>query len=595
MTANDTESGSVGTVRTQIIKIALPAGGFELECGESLQELHVAYETYGKLSSSNDNAVFICHALSGNAHVAGRHEPADDSGPWWDSMVGPGKGIDTRYYFAICANVIGGCKGTTGPASINPATGEPYGSSFPPITIGDIVTAHKLLLKQLGIERLAAVVGGSMGGMQALEWSIRYPDMIDRCICVASAASLSAQALAFDIIGRGAITSDTDWQGGDYYGTGRSPVHGLALARQIGHITYLSQEMMAEKFGREKNESGSRFQVETYLEHQGDKFVKRFDANSYLLITSAIDQYDLADRFAGLDNAFKNIRAKVLIVALTSDWLFPPEQSMDIASALLRDGKHVSYCQLDLPHGHDAFLVDVNHLAEVIRAFLPWVSKVSARKAVNGELTTRQPSANHTGRKEFDIIAQMVRSGSRVLDLGCANGELLSLLAEKRRISGIGVDIDVGHVISVIDSGHDIFQGDIDQGLAMIPDSSYDYAVLSETLQVVKRPRFVLREMLRVAGEGIVSFPNFGNWAHRLSLLLSGRMPKGGALPFDWHETPNIHLFSLKDFVELCMEDGIEILDMVCIPDGLFSSALVHAGLRNLGAERVLVRIRRQT
>lgn len=601
MTDEQTTRGSVGLVGTQTARITVPPGGFELDCGQALPELRIAYETYGTLSPNKDNVVFLCHALSGSAHVAGYHEPVDDTAPWWDNMVGPGKGIDTRFYYVVCANILGGCKGTTGPSSVNPATGKIYGSSFPPVTIGDMVNAHRLLLKELGIDHLAAVVGGSMGGMQALEWVIRYPDMIDNCICIASAAGLSAQALAFDIIGRKAITSDPHWNGGDFYGTGHSPASGLALARQIGHITYLSQEMMQTKFGREKTEADSRFQVESYLEYQGGKFVKRFDANSYVRITAAMDQYHLSDKAGSLEQAFEPVRAKVLMVALSSDWLFPPGQSIELANALLRAGKHVTYCELDAPHGHDAFLVDVGHLSEVIRAFLPWVRSLPAheeesarRRAANMELAAAETYPCRERRRDHDIITEMVRPGSRVLDLGCGNGELLRLLAEKRNISGIGVDIDVKHVIAVIDSGLDIFQGDIDRGLEAIPDNAYDCAILSETLQVVKKPRLVLREMLRVAREGIVSFPNFGNWAHRLRLLCYGRMPKGGALPFEWYDTPNIHLFTLYDFVQLCREDRITIKDTMCIPESNVSRALWGLGFRNLAADRILVRIVRE-
>jgi len=605
MTKVESHTGSVGVVETQIVQIELPPGGLQLECGRSLPRLDVGYETYGELSPARDNVVFLCHALTGSAHAAGRHDPDDETDPaWWDEMIGPGKGIDTDYYHVVCANILGGCRGTTGPKSTNPGTGHPYGSGFPPITVGDMVAVHQLLLRHLGIERVAAVIGGSFGGMQVLEWAIRYPDTVDRCICVASAASLSAQALAFDAVARGTITSDPDWQGGDYYESLRGPARGLAQARKIGHITYLSPEMMHSKFGRERRESegaagpdaGSHFrtdfQVESYLDYQGGKLVKRFDANSYLHITRAMDEYDVIEGHDRLEEALAPVSAKVLVVALSDDWLFPPEQSKELAMGLLRSGKNVSYCGLHAPHGHDAFLVDVEYLAEAIRAFLPWVGEKPKARHSLGEAPARRQGV--VTRREFDIVVDMVRPDSRVLDVGCGTGELLSLLAGERNTTGMGVDIDVRHLIDVVDSGHDIFQCDIDAGLAMIPDGAYDYAVLSETLQVVRKPRFVLQEMLRVAKEGIVTFPNFGKWRHRLSLGLKGRMPKGGAIPFEWYDTPNIHLFTLRDFGELCREDGIDIVDVVCLPEGIVSRCLVGIRACNLGADRVIVKIARR-
>ncbi|MDA0576872.1 MAG: homoserine O-acetyltransferase [Verrucomicrobia bacterium] len=601
--------GTVGVVRTHVVRLELPPGGYVLDNGARLTEIDVAYETYGRRSASDDNVVFVCHALSGSAHAAGQHEPADPAEPaWWDEMIGPGRGIDTSHYHVICANILGGCKGTTGPASAAPDTGKPYGSRFPDLTVGDVVGVHRLLLLQLGIRRLAAVVGGSFGGMQVLEWAIRFPGMVARCIIIASCAGLTAQALAFDIVGRKAIQFDPDWQNGDYYGTGKAPVKGLSLARKVGHITYLSREIMAEKFGRERwtaedvtpgtadGESRvNKFQVQTYLEHQGEKFTQRFDANSYLKITRAMDEYDAAARHGSLEAACARIEAKVLVVAASSDWLFPPEQSTEITNAMVRAGKAVSYCLLTAPYGHDAFLVDVEHLPDVIRAFLPWVERPST--VVPGEQHASDAAApavlDSEDRREYQIITRMVRPGSRVLDLGCGSGTLLTMLAREKQTRGVGVEIDVRQVIDVIERGHEVLQADIDGGLAMIPDGSYDYAILSETLQVVRKPRLVLGEMLRVAKEGIVSFPNFANWRHRASLWLTGRMPKNKGLPFEWYDTPNIHLFTYEDFVELCRVDGIRILDVEFLTDDLVGKALVGLGAGNLGANSVLVRVTR--
>lgn len=582
----------VGVVHTQTVRLALPAGGLSLECGRTLPELDVAYETYGELSPAGDNVIFICHALTGDAHVAGVLGTPDGPPGWWDEMIGPGRGIDTTYYHVVCANILGGCRGTTGPSSIDPGTGKPYGAAFPPISVADIVDVHMRLLQHLGITELAAVIGGSFGGMQVLDWAIRYPDQVKRAICIASAASLSSQALAFDIVGRSAITDDPDWQGGDYADTGRVPASGLALARKIGHITYLSPELMSDKFGR-KRQAGDRqpatgfqsdFAVESYLAYQGTKFVGRFDANSYLHITAAMDDYDIAQQYGSLESAFRAIEAKLLIVALSADWLFPAEQSRELANTLLRAGKAASYCLLHAPHGHDAFLVDIEHLAEVLRAFLPWVTS-------GGRVRSPANDAQRDSRRrEFDIISDMIETGASVVDIGCGNGELLTRLKRDKQVTGLGVDIAIGHVIEVIDAGHDMFQADIDAGLAMIPDTTYDYAVLSETLQVVHNPLLVLREMLRVARECIVSFPNFANWAHRWALL-RGHMPRSRVLPFEWYDTPNIHLFTRDDFVELCRREGLQILDTVCVGENPVSRALVRLRRCNLGADRVLARL----
>ncbi len=580
---------SVGLVKTHVAEIRLPKEGFVLENGAALPELHIAYETYGQLAPDGGNVVLICHALSGDAHVAGYHSTKEEKPGWWDQMVGPGKGIDTNRYLVICSNILGGCKGTTGPSSINPKTGRPYGSSFPAITICDMVRAQRLLLDHLGIRCLFAVIGGSMGGMQVLEWSIRYPEMVERCICIASAASLSAQALAFDIVGRQAILSDPLWNGGDYYAAGTAPVAGLSQARMIGHITYLSPEMMDRKFGREKQNAVASperfqtlFQIESYLRHQGEKFVERFDANSYLHITEAMDNYDLAERHGSLPRAFEHIRARYLVIALSSDWLFPPEQSLEIAGALLQAGRHVSYCMLHAPHGHDAFLVDIARLSEVVRAFL-------------AAPATPQPPASTEMPDNAEQIQDMIRPGARVLDLGCGNGALLARLAARRDARGLGVDIDLDNIIGVMSRGLPVFQADIDEGLAIIPDNAYDYVLLSETLQVVRKPRLVLSEMLRVAAEGIVSFPNFAYWRHRLTLGLRGRMPKSEPLPFEWYDTPNIHLATLNDFLTLCRREGIRVMEVKPAANDLLGRLLTALGRPNLGAGRALVRIARSS
>jgi homoserine O-acetyltransferase len=618
-TDNSSSDMGVGFVETKIIKLELPPSGFRLEKGGILPEIHVAYETYGELSPSKDNVIFICHALSGDAHAAGYHKGSGISAReifedwkassteqykatkgWWDAMIGPGRGIDTTYYYVVCANVLGGCKGTTGPNSINPKTGRPYGSAFPKITIGDMVEVHRLLLKQLGIERIACVLGGSFGGMQALEWAIRYPEMVERCICIASGVNLSPQALAFDIVAKHAITSDPDWQNGDYYGTGKKPDIGLSLARKLGHITYLSPEMMRIKFGREKVECSSAegeetmFQVESYLNHQGKKFVERFDANSYLHITRAIDEYDLVEKFGSLEKAFQTLSSKVLVVALSADWLFPPEQSMELANGLLRAGKHVSYCELYAPHGHDAFLVDIEKLAEVIRAFLPWIKKDGNTKASTKNNVHKIHSGNGEALpEEYSIISKMITSKTKILDLGCGDGTLLTMLRKEKDITGMGVDIDINNVIRVIDKGHDIFQADVDKGLSMIPDGAYDCVILSETLHLVRNPEMVLREMMRVGREGIVTFPNAGKWQARINFMLHGRVPYSEIDNKNWYNSEVLHIFSLKDFLKFCRNEKIKVVEIHCIAKHWFNKLLVKIGLKNSGAERVVVKITR--
>ena len=368
--------GSVGTVTTKYYTHASP---LELESGEVLPSLTLAYETYGLLNPDASNAILLCHALSGDAHVAGYHEGDTRSG-WWDSVIGPGKAFDTDRYFVICSNVIGGCKGSTGPSSDNPATGKPYGATFPVITIRDMVNAQKLLISHLGITRLYAVAGGSMGGMQVLQWTVSYPDMMKKAIVIASTAYSTPQQIAFNEVGRQAIISDPGWNGGDYY-NGKSydspgPVAGLALARMVGHITYLSNESMHEKFGRAlqgKNRVGfdfsTDFAVESYLHHQGDTFTKRFDANSYLYITKAIDYFDLS-RDDSLTEGLNPATAKFLVISVSSDWLYPPYQSREIVSALTANDREVQYCEIRSNYGHDAFLLESGQLNYIMSRFL---------------------------------------------------------------------------------------------------------------------------------------------------------------------------------------------------------------------------------
>ena len=385
--------GSVGTVRTR--QLDLP-GPLPLDCGRELAQVRIAYETYGTLTPAKDNVILVCHALSGDAHAAGwsddPHAPttvdgvgAADRGKsglgWWDGMIGPGKAFDTERYFIVCTNLIGSCRGSTGPGSIDPATGSPYGATFPVVTVADMVRAQRLFLHEIGIERLLAVSGASLGGMQALEWAVAYPEAVRAVIPIASTAHLATQGVAWNAIARNAITSDPDWQGGAYYGTGRRPDAGIKIARMVGHITYLSAQAVIEKFGRRFQGGGDAprydliapdFEVESYLRYQADSFAARFDANAYLYISRALTYFDLARSHGdgSLERALAKVRARTLLLSFTSDWLYPPAGSEEIASALRANGRDVEHVIIDAAYGHDSFLLEEGEMTERIRAFL---------------------------------------------------------------------------------------------------------------------------------------------------------------------------------------------------------------------------------
>ena len=367
---------SVGVVETKSFTFAEPPNEMPLDSGAKLGPITLAYETYGHLDERRSNAVLMCHALSGDAHVAGYHSPDDRKPGWWDGMVGPGKAFDTRRYFVICPNCIGGCKGSTGPSSVNPATGRRYGRDFPVVTMADMVRAQKALIDHLGIETLLTVVGGSMGGMHVLEWAINYPDRVWTAIPIATTSRLTAQGIAFNVVSRQAILDDPNYRDGDYYDQ-EPPKRGLAIARMLGHITYLSDESMHQKFGRQLRDKDDYsyefdvdFEVESYLRHQGQSFVERFDANSYLYITRAMDYFDLAGKYGSLNAAFRQAHARFLLIAFSSDWLYPPYQSKEIVSALRANRVHFSYYEIPSNYGHDAFLLERARITRVISDFL---------------------------------------------------------------------------------------------------------------------------------------------------------------------------------------------------------------------------------
>jgi len=358
-----------------------------LQSGATLPEFTLAYETYGAFNADRSNAILVLHALSGDSHVA-RHFPNDREG-WWESAVGPGKALDTNKYFVICSNVLAGCKGSTGPASINPQTGKPYGLGFPIVTVADMVEAQRMLLDYLGIDHVLAVTGGSLGGMQALQWAVSYPQRVRNAIVLASTARVSPQTIALNEVARQAIYADPNWQNGNYYGK-EPPNRGLAVARMIGHITYLSDASMHEKFGRRLQERdrygfdfATEFAVESYLRYRGNSFTQRFDANSFLYITKAIDYFDLSQGHATLADAFAGVQARCLIVSYSSDWLFPPSQSRELVRALLKRGVDAAYVEIQSDYGHDAFLLETERFASLTRDFL----------GSDRSLDTRQPPA----------------------------------------------------------------------------------------------------------------------------------------------------------------------------------------------------------
>ena len=387
--------GSVGIVETQFLDLPRP---LKLDCGSELYPVRVAYETYGTLSPSRDNVILVCHALSGDAHAAGiskipppestrdgfaaedRDRTTTKGLGWWDGMIGPGKAFDTDRYFVVATNLLGGCRGTTGPSSVNPATGKPFGLDFPVITVADMVRTQRAFLDELGIERIAAAAGGSLGGMQAFEWALMYPDHVDAVVAIASTHALLPQGIAWNAIARNAIMADPAWQGGDYYGTGRKPDAGMGIARMVGHITYLSATSLGTKFGRRLQFADDirytlrepEFEVENYLRHQAEAFVKRFDANTYLYTSRALTYFDLARQYGqgSLVHALRGMSARTLLIAFSSDWLYPPSGSEDIADALRTLGKDVELHVIEAPYGHDCFLLEEARQTPMIQNFL---------------------------------------------------------------------------------------------------------------------------------------------------------------------------------------------------------------------------------
>jgi homoserine O-acetyltransferase len=525
----------------------------ELELGGKLPPVTCAYETYGTLNADHSNAVLVCHAISGDSHVT-RHHPEDDPG-WWEALVGPGKAIDTDRYFVVCPNVLGGCRGTTGPESVAPAMGRPFGKEFPQITIADMVDLQAKLADHLEIETFAAVAGGSLGGHQAIMWATRYPNRVAACCAIATSPRLTAQALAFDVIGRNAIQSDPNFNEGQYYGNPKQPDVGLAIARMLGHITYLSSEAMADKFDIDRHHPRNidtlfekKFSVGSYLAHQGDKFTERFDANSYVTLSMAMDLLDFGARHPRRVESFAPATCRWLVVGFSSDWLFPPSQSREIVAALTAQDRQVTYAEITSSAGHDSFLIesDVAQYAAMVTAAL-------------------DPPSIRSGddlppRLDDQRILEIIEPGDSVLDLGCGDGHLLAALRARGHGRLCGVEVRQSSIITTARRGLPVLDYDLNLGLPEFADESYDVVVLSATLQAIDNLENLLDEMLRVGKRCVLSFANFAFRDLRRMYVDQGRAPKmEGEYQYEWFNTPNRRFPSIADVKDLLAYKGATI------------------------------------
>ena len=543
----------------------------ELENGGQLDQVTVCYETWGRLNEEGSNAVLICHALSGDSHVV-RHDDNDTPG-WWEVVVGPDKPIDTDRYFVICSNVLGGCRGTTGPNFVSPENRRPYGADFPIVTVRDMVAVQRRLVAHLGISRLRSVVGGSLGGFQVLTWAIDYPEMVMSSIVIAASARLSSQGIAFDVVGRNAIRNDPNFAGGQYY-EGPAPEGGLALARMLAHITYLSDESMRAKFDPTRLQPRtvdsafeSTFSVGSYLAHQGDRFVERFDANSYVTLSTAMDLFDLGDNAQKLAEALAPSRCCWLFVSFSSDWLYPTSASRQLVDALVIQSKSVSSCEIESPAGHDSFLLaeTMESGGRMIRAFLENEDSLSAPVDGNKQFSIDEPtSIFYAQRLDYEMILRLMPEAASVVDLGSGNGELLSLLRGRGYAPLLGVERDSSQVVRCVERGLSVIHADLDKGISAIPDKSFEVALLSQTLQSIVDVAGVLDEVVRIGRRAIVSFPNFAHEPLRKMFMKEGRLPKEeGLYAHEWHDTPNRRFPSILDFQELCANRGIRILEAI--------------------------------
>ncbi len=568
-TFDSTDSGRSGTPLRHLQTVAFD-GAFVMRLGGELPGVVCGYETYGELNAQASNAVLVCHAISGDSHVA-CHD-ADDEPGWWDALVGPGRAVDTDVCFVVCANVLGGCRGSTGPGSIDPATGRPYGPGFPDVTVEDMVDVQAKLLDHLGVTKLLAVIGGSLGGHQALAWATRYPDRVGACCALATSTRLTSQALAFDVVARNAIQSDPDFHAGQYYDKASKPDTGLAIARMLGHITYLSSQGMSDRFDIDRDsprqidtDFEAKFSVGSYLAHQGQRFVGRFDANSYVTLSMAMDLFDMGQTHDQRAEAFGAATCRWLVVSFSSDWLFLPSQSREVVAALTARGQAVTYTELHTAAGHDAFLMqeDVKRFGPLVRAMI--VSAEAGTPPPDSDSLPPGSDSSSSAQVEAlslidERIAELIKPGESVLDLGCGDGRLLAALRERGAGRLCGVEVKEPAIVATARRGLPVLDYDLNKGLPEFSDHSFDVVVLSATLQAVGRIDVLFDEMLRVGKRCVVSFANFAYRDLREMYAEHGRSPKAkGEYRYDWYDTPNRRFPSIADVQDLLTAKGATI------------------------------------
>ncbi|MEK9772259.1 MAG: homoserine O-acetyltransferase [Opitutae bacterium] len=523
---------------------------FSLTGGGVLEGFQLRYECYGQLNPEKDNAIYICHALTGDHHVAGIYSHDDEKPGWWNHVVGPGKPIDTNRFFVISANCLGGCRGSTGPSSDDPQNpGASYGANFPDLSICDMIRAQRALIDHLGIYSLHAVVGGSMGGMQALQWIVEYPGFAKNAIIIAATAQHSVQTIAFNEAGRCSIRGDLGWKNGKYEKSA-GPAQGLSVARMMAHITYLSDLGMEEKFGGDRRLDPSddfEFSVQGYLDHQGKKFVDRFDANSYLKLTEALDRFNLVGEH-GLSHAVRDVDTRTMVIAFSSDWLYTPKQNKDIVDALLKAGKNASYLEINHSHGHDSFLIDSGPFLLALGSFLQGEGMVTEQAFEEDGF--RKLKNRYEVKKEVDFraIDDWVAPRDKVLDLGCGRGLLLEHLRETKDVHGLGVDWELNKSISCISRQVPIYQEEILAALSKFSNNSFDWVIFSRMVESLPEPGKIIEQAIRVGHKVAVSFVNHGYWRNRWNFLLQGRRVCNEVYPHQWESSHLSNHFSIREF-----------------------------------------------